>query len=191
MRRTLAIERRPEVEYALGVTYWHQGRSRPGRRRASGGDCHAGRLCGRALHARSRPQGPGELAWRAEASLRRAIALKPDLSAAHYLLGLVLQSTHDEAGAHAELAEAQRLRTLAASEQEAIVWTAVGSEKLDRGDAAGAVACFTRATALLEAYAPAHYQLGRALLQLGQTDAARAAFATARKLNPSLVAPDR
>ncbi len=130
--------------------------------------------------------------WRrAEASLRRAIALKPDLSAAHYLLGLVLQSTHDEAGAHAELAEAQRLRALAASEQEAIVWTAVGSEKLDRGDAAGAVACFTRATALLDVYAPAHYQLGRALLQLGQTDAARAAFATARKLNPSLVAPDR
>ena len=98
--------------------------------------------------------------------------------------------THDEAGSRAEIAEAQRLRTLAASEQEAIVWTAVGSEKLDRGDATGAVACFTRATALLDAYAPAHYQMGRALLQLGQTDAARAAFATARKLNPSLVPPE-
>ena len=42
-----------------------------------------------------------------------------------------------------------------------------------------------------DAYAPAHYQLGRALAALGEPDAARAAFARAHELNPSLVPPTR
>jgi tetratricopeptide (TPR) repeat protein len=187
-RRALAIERRPEIQYALGVTYWHQGdldQAAEALRsaietQADYADAHY--TLGAVLKAKNDLSG-------AAASLRRAIVLQPDLSAAHYLLGLVLQAMHDEGGAHAELAEAQRLRARAASEQEAIVWTAVGTEKLNDGDAAGAVACFTRATTSLDAYAPAHYQLGRALLRLGRRDAARAAFARAHQLNPSLVAP--
>ena len=49
--------------------------------------------------------------------------------------------------------------------------------------------CFRRATQAFEAFAPAHYQLGRALDRLGQHDAARAAFARAQQLNPALVPP--
>ena len=38
-------------------------------------------------------------------------------------------------------------------------------------------------------YAPAYYHLGRALHRLGRIDDARAAFAKAQQLNPSLVSP--
>jgi Flp pilus assembly protein TadD len=75
-------------------------------------------------------------------------------------------------------------------ERQATTSTAVGIARLDAGDAARAVEQFRRALSVFEAYAPAHYQLGRALARLGQADDARAAFARARQLNPSLVAPD-
>ena len=186
LRRTLSIEPRAEVHFALGVTYWRQGEidqavdslrdavaSRP-----DYADAHY--TLGAVLKSKGDHQ-------QAAASLRKAIALQPDLSSAHYLLGLVLESQHDEAGARRELAEAQRLRADAAAQQEAILWTASGTEKLEKKDVAGAIDCFRRATTALATYAPAHYQLGRALLQSGQPDAAREAFATAHKLNPSLV----
>jgi Flp pilus assembly protein TadD len=48
---------------------------------------------------------------------------------------------------------------------------------------------FRRATRTFEAFAPAHYQLGRALDRLGQHDAARASYARAQQLNPALVPP--
>ena len=75
-------------------------------------------------------------------------------------------------------------------EREATTWTAVGIARLDAGDPAQAAERFRRALSVFEAYAPAHYQLGRALARLGQADGARAAFARARQLNPSLVPPD-
>ena len=75
-------------------------------------------------------------------------------------------------------------------EQEAGVGTTVGTQKLDAGDATAAVDCFRCAIALVDAYAPAHYQLGRALQRLGQLHAARAAFARAHELNPALIAPE-
>jgi tetratricopeptide (TPR) repeat protein len=122
----------------------------------------------------------------AAASLRRAIALKPDLSAAHYTLAQVLQQAGDETGARTHFAEAERIRQRTQLEQEAGVWTSVGIQKLETGDLAGALDQFKRATAVFDGYAPAHYQMGRTLQRLGQHDAARAAFATAAKLNPSL-----
>jgi len=186
LRRTLDIEPRPEVHFALGVTYWRQGEidravdtlreavaSRPGY-------AEAHYTLGAVFKAKGDQR-------QAAASLRRAIALQPDLSSAHYLLGLVLEALHDEPGARGELAEAQRQRAAAASEQEAMLWTASGAEKLGRNDVTGAIDCFRRATQALSTYAPAHYQLGRALLLSGQPDAAREAFAIAHKLNPSLV----
>ena len=69
------------------------------------------------------------------------------------------------------------------------MWTSAGTEKLNAGDPAGALALFQRATAASERYAPAFYQMGRALQALGQHDAARRAFARASELNPSLVPP--
>jgi len=125
----------------------------------------------------------------AAASLRRAIGLRPDLSAAHYTLGLVLQMDGDSAGARTHLAAAERLRHAAQLAQAAGVATAVGTQKLDAGDLAGALDQFRRATAIFEGYAPAHYQMGRALLRLGQRDASRLEFSRAQQLNPSLVPP--
>lgn len=91
------------------------------------------------------------------------------------------------AGAH--LAEAERLRLRTQAEQEAGVWTAVGTGQLGAGDPAAALESFRRAIAVFEACAPAHYQMGRALQRLNRPEAARAAFEKAHRLNPSLVPP--
>jgi Flp pilus assembly protein TadD len=67
--------------------------------------------------------------------------------------------------------------------------TAVGVSRLDAGDADGARERFAAAVGVAATYAPAHYHLGRALHRLGRIDDARAAFAKAQQLNPSLVSP--
>ena len=186
--RALAIDPRPEVHYTMGTIYWHQGdldRAASALRAAVAAEpryADAHYTLGAVLKAKRDWDG-------AAASLRRAIALQPNLSAAHYTLAQVLQQGGDEGGARAALAEADRLRRQAELEQEAGVWTAVGTQKLDRGDLLNALDCFRRATTAFETYAPAHYQMGRTLERLGQHDAARAAFTRARQLNPSLVPP--
>jgi superkiller protein 3 len=188
LSRALAIDPRPEVHYTMGIIFWHQGDLD---RAASAlgaavtaepryADAHY--ALGAVLKARRDWTG-------ATASLRRAIALQPDLPAAHYTLAQVLQLRGDASGARTQFAEADRLRHEAEREQEAGVWTAVGTQKLDGGDLLNALDCFRRATTVFEAYAPAHYQMGRTLERLGQRDDARAAFARARQLNPTLVPP--
>jgi len=188
LQRALAIEPRPEMYYTAGIIYWHQGdldRAAGAMRAAISAEpryVEAHDTLGAILKAKRDWQG-------AAASLRRAIALQPDLSSAHYTLAQVLQLSGDEHAARIQFEQAEHLRRQAQLEQEAGVLTAVGTGKLDHGDPAGALDCFRRATLVCDAYAPAHYQLGRALERLGQHDAARAAFARALELNPSLVAP--
>ena len=186
--RVLAIEPRAEAHYTIGVIYLHQGEldraaSALGAAIAAEpryADAHY--TLGSVLKAKRQ--------WNdAAASLRRAIDLRPDQPAAHYTLAQVLQSAGDEAGARTHLAEAERLRRRAASEQEASVATIVGIQKMESGDLLAGLDQFRRATTIFEAYAPAHYQMGLALRRLGQPDASRAAFARARQLNPSLVPP--
>jgi tetratricopeptide (TPR) repeat protein len=126
---------------------------------------------------------------RAESSLRRAAALRPDLAAPHLVLAQTLTAAGDAAGARRAAAEGDRLRALFQRSQEAATLTAAGVQMLDGGDAAGAADAFRRAAQTFEAFAPAHYQLGRALQRLGQHDAAKAAFARAQQLNPALVPP--
>ena len=121
--------------------------------------------------------------------MKRAIELRPDLPAPHIVLAQALALAGDEAGARRATSEADRLRTEFQRSQEAATWTAVGAQKLDAGDAAAAADCFRQAVRAFDAFAPAHYQLGRALERLGQHDAARAAFARAQQLNPALVPP--
>jgi tetratricopeptide (TPR) repeat protein len=188
LERALAIEPRAEVHYTLGVIYWHQGDLERAARALAAAvavrdDYAEAHYTLGAVLKSSRD-------WKGAAtSLGRAIALRPDLPAAHYTLSQVLQLSGDARGARAQLAEAERLRVRAQAEQEAGVWTAVGTRRLDDGDPAGSIECFRRAIAAFEAYAPAHYQMGRALQRLDRRDEARAAFARARQLNPSLVAP--
>jgi tetratricopeptide (TPR) repeat protein len=188
LRRSIALEPRAEAHYALGVIEWHRGDlddAAASMRAATElqpryGEAYA--TLGAVLRDTRN--------WRAAAAaLRRAIELRPDLWSARHTLARVLEQSGDSDGARREMAEAERVRQQAALEHEALVWTSVGIERLDAGDAAGALVHFRRATTTFEAYAPAHYNAGRALLQLGRRDEAAAAFRRARALNPSLTPP--
>jgi tetratricopeptide (TPR) repeat protein len=188
LERVLVIEKRPEALYTRAIIYWHTGdvdRAVTGLRDAARADSHyvdAFASLGSVLKAKRDWDG-------AAAALRRAIDLDPNRPEAHYTLGQVLRSKGDEGGARREFGEADRLRTHTRIEQEATMWTAAGTQKLDRGDASGAVDLFERAIKVNDRYAAAYYQLGRALQRLNQPAAAGRAFAAASALNPSLVAP--
>jgi tetratricopeptide (TPR) repeat protein len=188
LHRALEIEARPELFYALGVIYWHQGEldSAAGALRdaVSRNDRYAEAYytLGAVLKAKRDLKG-------AAAALGHAIAVRPDFREAHDTLAQVLQLSGDEARAREEFERAGKLREQAALEQEASVLTAAGAQQLERGDPAAALETFRKATAVLNTYAPAYYQMGRALDVLGQRTAAREAFARAQALNPSLRSP--
>jgi tetratricopeptide (TPR) repeat protein len=188
LERALAIEPRAETHYSMGVIYWHQGdldRAATALRAAVAAEpryADAYDALGGVLKARRDWAG-------AAAALRRAIALQPDRPASRYSLGLVLQQGGDPSAARTEFEEAERLRRRAELEHEALIWTSVGIQRVDVGDLTGALGLFRRATAVYDAYAPAHYQMGLVLQRLGQNEAARSAFARAHALNPSLVPP--
>ena len=189
LNRALAIQPRPEVHYTLGNIYRHLGefdravQALADAVAANGDYADAHLALGTVYKAR------GDFK-RAAASLRRAAALRPDLAAPHIVLAQTLSLARDEAGARRAAAEAERLRAVFQRSQEAATLTAAGAQRLDGGDAAGAAEIFRRATQAFETFAPAHYQLGRALQRLGQHDAAKAAFARAQQLNPALVPPN-
>lgn len=188
LERTIAIEPRPEAHYQLGVIAWHQGDLDRAARELRAAidlqpkDANAYTALGALLKTKRDRAG-------AERALRRAIELQPDAPAPRFTLAQVLEQSGDARAAREQRDEADRWRRRAAITQEAGVWTAVGTQKLDAGDADAAVDCFRRATALIDTYAPAHYQLGRALQRLGRAVEARQAFERARQLNPSLVPP--
>jgi len=187
LKRALASDPQPQIHYTIGVIYWHQGNFDSAvtelkaaiAQQPNYADAHY--TLGSVLKSRKD--------WKAAAdALRRAIALRPD-SATHYTLAQVLQQSGDKAGAKAEFAESERLRQRTEADQRASVWTAVGVERLEAGDAAGSIDLFQRAVAASDQYAPAFYQMGRALQRLGKAPEAREAFSRAAKLNPGLVAP--
>lgn len=188
LERGIAIEPRPELSYTQGIICWHQGqldRAATALRSAVAaepGYFDAYHALGAVLQAKQD--------WNAAAAaLRRAIALRSDAPAPRYALAQVLQHEGRDDDARAEREKADRLRERARLEQEAGTWTAVGTQRLDAGELPAALDCFRRAVALLDQYAPAHYQMGRTLDRLGQHEAARAAFARAQQLNPSLMPP--
>jgi tetratricopeptide (TPR) repeat protein len=188
LQKAIAIESRAETQYTLGTIYRQQGdldRAVDSLREAirinsQYVDAHA--TLGSVLQAK------GDSAA-AVAALTRAIALAPDQPAPRYGLAHVLQQMRDPTAARRALDDAERLRVRAARAHEALVWTSVGIEKVRTGDLSSALGFFRRAIATSDAYAPAHYQEGLVLHRLGQHEAARAAFATAKRLNPSLVSP--
>jgi tetratricopeptide (TPR) repeat protein len=188
LHEALAIERRAEVLYTIGIVYWHQGdldravKALSDAVAADPASADAHTALGTIFKARGDTK-------RAVSALQRAAALRPDLPAPHVVLSQALALAGDEAGARRESSEADRLRSVSQQSMEAVTWTAVGAQKLDAGDATAAAECFRRATRAFDGFAPAHYQLGRALERMGQHDAARAAFARAQQLNPALIAP--
>jgi tetratricopeptide (TPR) repeat protein len=188
LERAIAIEPRPEAYYALGVVYWHRGELERATRAL--GDAVAAEPGYAAAHYTLGAVLKDRGDWkRAIEALRRAIRLRPDQPGAYVTLARVLQLAGDADAARTQLAEGERLRQRAQLEHEALVWTAVGTGKLEAGELIAALDDFRRATAAFEPYAPAHYQMGRVLQRLGAVDASRAAFDRARQLNPSLVSP--
>src|SRR5262245_8744384 len=187
LKRALTSDPQPQIHYMLGVIHWHQGNFDSAvtelkaaiAQQPDYADAHY--ALGSVLKARKDWKGAAE-------ALRRAIALRPD-SPTHYSLAQVLQQSGDDAGAKAEFAESERLRQRTEADQQASVLTAVGTRKLDDGDPQAALDLFRRATAASDQYAPAFYQMGRALQRLGNAEEAREAFSRAAKLNPGLVAP--
>ena len=188
LHRAIEIESRPELHYALGVIYWHQGdldRAADALRQAVAGNeryAEAYYSLGAVLK--------GKRDWKgASGALSRAIAIRPDFLPAQQTLAQVWQGAGDEARAREAFARAEAIRHTAAREQEASVLTAAGTQQLERGELAAALETFRKAAAVLNSYAPAFYQMGRTLNALGQPGAAREAFARAQSLNPSLVPP--
>jgi tetratricopeptide (TPR) repeat protein len=190
LQRVIASEPRPEALHALAAAWWHQGDA-----------ARATKAVQAAIEAAPRHADAHQLLgviraaerdWTGAAeALRRAIALRPDVAGTHVTLARVLRATGDETGARAHFAEGERLRLASEREQAARVWTSLGTARLEQGDAVAALDAFRRATAIHETYAPAHYQMGRALDRLGAAEAADGAYARARTLNPHLMPPSR
>jgi tetratricopeptide (TPR) repeat protein len=186
--RALALEPQPETHAALGALHLQRGdlpsavAALDAATRATPRSADAWLQLGTALAAH------GDLRRSADA-MRRAIALRPANWSGHAALAGVLARAGDRSGAERASTEAERLRDEERREREAVVITAVGVARLDGDHLAAAVERFRAAIAIAPRYAPAYYHLGRAQQRLGQRDEARAAFATAQQLNPSLVAP--
>ena len=187
LERVVKTDPRPEAHYTMGIIYWHQGemeRATAALRAAIAADPqHADAFFALGSVLKAKRDWTG-----ATSALQRAIGIRPD-PAAYYTLSQVRQLAGDDAGGHANLEESERLRTRARLEQEALVWTSVGIQKVEEGNLLAAVDSFRRATAIFDAYAPAHYQLGLVFDRLGEHEASRSAFERARQLNPSLVSP--
>jgi tetratricopeptide (TPR) repeat protein len=190
LQKAIALQPRAEAQFALGTLYFHEGdfdRAIAALQAAVAADPH---LVDAHIALGSVFKAKRQLADAVDA-LRRAIAIDPQSWTAHAALATVLQQAGAADAARQEAAEAERRRLEGEREREAAAWTAVGIARLDANDAAVAAERFRRAIASLETYAPAHYQLGRALERLGDEAGARRAFARAQQLNPSLAATAR
>jgi superkiller protein 3 len=187
MKHALAIDARAETHYMLGVMYSRQGEFDVAIRELTAASSTDPRSANARVALAAVFQAQRQ--WDdAEREIRRAIAIAPD-PASYYMLSQVLRQRGDSAGATAAVTEGERLRHEREQEQQASVLTAVGAAKFDAGDFTGALNLFRRATEVSDRYAPAFYQMGRALQQLGRDRAARDAFARAAALNPSLSPP--
>jgi tetratricopeptide (TPR) repeat protein len=185
LQRALAIQPRAEAYFALGTLYFHQGEFDRAIAALKSAVAAEPRLVDAHIALASVFKAKQQFPDAIDA-LRRAIALDPESWSAHAALATVLRQAGAADAAVQEAAEAERRRLAGELEREAAAMTAVGIARLDGNDAAGAAEQFRRAIGKVESYAPAHYQLGRALERLGQMPAAQAAFARARALNPSL-----
>ncbi len=189
LQRALDIQPRAEAQFALGTLYFHQGDFDRAIAALKAAVAAEPRLVDAHIALGSVFKAKQQLPEAIDA-LRRAIALDPDSWSAHAALATVLQQAGAPDAAAQEAAEAERGRRQGQLEREAAALTAVGIARLDAGDAVAAADQFRRAVARVETYAPAHYQLGRALQRLGQDEAARAAFLRAYALDRSLLPPD-
>ena len=177
-----------DAHYTLGVTLWQQGDSR-----AAAEELRA------AIHAKpdyaeayytlgTVLKQKGELTEAANA-LREAIRLQPDFAGAHTTLAAVLRQLGDTDGGAAESRAGAEIAKQKTDQQAAVFATNSGKHLLNAGDVEGAISQFHMAIHSMQAYAPAHYQLGLALQRTGDKQGAAREFKTATELDPRLQPP--
>ena len=112
--------------------------------------------------------------------LDKAISIKPDLAAAHYLRAVALSSLKRLPDALASLD-----RAVAVKPDYAEAYLSKGCLLQDAKRFADAVACFDKAIAVKPDFADAYWNRGIGLSSLGQSDRALAEFDKAIALNPN------
>jgi Flp pilus assembly protein TadD len=130
----------------------------------------------------------GKLQEGAEA-LRAALRLQPDFAGAHTTLAAVLRQLGDADGAAAEAKAGAEVAKRKTDLQAAVFATNSGKRLRNAGDLDGAISQFRSAISASREFAPAHYELGLALLQQGKKEEAARAFAEAQKLDAKLAPP--
>ena len=176
LQRALDIQPRAEAQFALGTLYVHQGDFDRAIAALKAAVAAEPRLVDAHIALGSVFKAKRQLPEAIDA-LRRAIALAARLverargAGDGVTAGRAQRTPPPRKRPKPSVGDSQGER-----EREAAALTAVGIARLDADDAAAAVEPFRRAIARVETYAPAHYQLGRALQRLGQDEAARAAF---------------
>jgi protein O-GlcNAc transferase len=103
-------------------------------------------------------------------ALREAIRLQPNWAGAHTTLGTVLRQLGDTQGAGEESRAGVALAKQATDLQAAVFATNSGKRLLNAGDVDAAISQFRSAVAATPGYAPAHYQLGMALMRKGEQE---------------------
>ena len=115
----------------------------------------------------------------AEASYKRAIALRPNLAAAHYFLGTTL---HDLG--KLDEAEASYRNSIAHNPNVPGAYISLGILLRNTGRSEEAEPIYRKAIALQPDLAEAHYNFGLTLQDLGRLDDAEASYRTAIALRP-------
>lgn len=130
----------------------------------------------------------GELADAATA-LREAIRIQPEFAGAHTTLAGVLRQLGDLEGAASESRAGAEIARQKTNEQAALFAANSARRLFKAGDIEGAISQFRAAINAVPDYAPAHFDLGLALLQQGQQEEAQKEFQKATSLDPRLTPP--
>src|SRR5262249_55647483 len=121
--------------------------------------------------------------------LREALRLQPDFAGAHTTLAGVLRQLGDNDGAVAEAKAGAELAKRKTNLQAAVFGTNYWKRLRNAGDLDGAISQFHSAISLAGDFAPAHYELGLALLQQGKKEEAAKEFEAAHLLDRNLIPP--
>ena len=117
----------------------------------------------------------------AEASLRRAIQIKPDYAEAHNNLGLAFQDLGRLDEAEAGLRRAIQIKPDYAEAYSNLGITLKALGRLDEAEV-----CYRRALQIKPNYADAHYNLGNTLHELSRLAEAEASYRRALQIKPDL-----
>ena len=178
----------PDAPYTLGVILWQQGdldaavAELQAAIHAKPDYAEAYYTLGTVLKQQSKLQD-------AAAALRQAIRLEPDFAGAHTTLAAVLRQLGDTAAASEEARTGAALAKRKTDLQASVFATNSGKRLRKAGDLDGAISQYRAAINSTPAYAPAHYELGLALLQQGKKEEASQEFQKAASLDPKLVPP--